>query len=319
MPDIATAGGSNPDRPFHDLANIFPLMQGEEFDGLVQSIKENGLLVPIVMHEGLVLDGRNRWLACKKAGVELRDETFSGGDLLTFVLEINAKRRNQTQSQRAMIAAKLMNAPPHRAKKSATLQPLMTCEIAAKHLNVSPRLVMSAKYVLKHGKPERIASVENGEQSVGDAEQWIKNEKNHERREAKRQAQADHLAALTASITTKKAKGKEPATADPPAAIDAAPVAVAEPAPAPAPAPVPITEPAPAAVEPPPPAADPPATSTADPAPDPPAEPAPPPQPKVKMTLPLDADVGGVLRERYPEWKVEANAILRAALLGGTS
>ncbi len=53
----------------HEFANIFPLMNNKEFTELKKDIKENGLLEPIVLHEGQILDGRNRFNACKAVGV----------------------------------------------------------------------------------------------------------------------------------------------------------------------------------------------------------------------------------------------------------
>jgi ParB-like chromosome segregation protein Spo0J len=51
--------------PYHPLANLFPLIEGEEFAALVASIKANGLRDPIIVHDGLVLDaaGRPAWIA----------------------------------------------------------------------------------------------------------------------------------------------------------------------------------------------------------------------------------------------------------------
>ena len=50
------------DRQYHEVANIFPLMQGDEYDGLKADIKANGLLEPIWLHPDthLIIDGRNR-------------------------------------------------------------------------------------------------------------------------------------------------------------------------------------------------------------------------------------------------------------------
>jgi hypothetical protein len=54
----ATAG------KFHPASDIFPLIEGDEFSALAEDIRANGLLVPIVLHEGMILEGRNRFRAC---------------------------------------------------------------------------------------------------------------------------------------------------------------------------------------------------------------------------------------------------------------
>jgi ParB-like chromosome segregation protein Spo0J len=55
---------------FHALATLFPLLDGAGFDELVADIRAHGLREPVVMFEGKVLDGRNRYRACVEAGVE---------------------------------------------------------------------------------------------------------------------------------------------------------------------------------------------------------------------------------------------------------
>ena len=54
---------------FHGIANIFPLIHGREFVDLKQDIKTNGVHESIVMYEGQILDGRNRFRACQEVGV----------------------------------------------------------------------------------------------------------------------------------------------------------------------------------------------------------------------------------------------------------
>ena len=56
----------------HPLADALPLMEGAELDDLVASIAKHGLVDLIVRQNGLIVDGRNREIACKLAGVEPR-------------------------------------------------------------------------------------------------------------------------------------------------------------------------------------------------------------------------------------------------------
>ena len=52
----------------HHLANAYPMMPDDQYKGLKADIETNGLQEPIVLLDGLILDGRNRYKAC----IELR-------------------------------------------------------------------------------------------------------------------------------------------------------------------------------------------------------------------------------------------------------
>jgi ParB-like nuclease domain len=56
----------------HPAADLFPPLEGEspEFGELVRDLQEHGLLQPIVLHEGKILDGQDRYRACQHAGIE---------------------------------------------------------------------------------------------------------------------------------------------------------------------------------------------------------------------------------------------------------
>jgi N6-adenosine-specific RNA methylase IME4 len=96
-----------PCKRFHPIANVLPLIDGAEFDRLVADIAEQGLLNPITLYQGQVLDGRNRECACHAAGVEARYVEFDGKDPAAFVLSQNLARRHLGPSERAMVAARL--------------------------------------------------------------------------------------------------------------------------------------------------------------------------------------------------------------------
>jgi len=89
----------------HPLCTLFPRLSGNEFESLCADIRENGLRSPIVMHDGMILDGGNRYRACIEAGVDPVFEKFNGGNLVSFVLSVNLHRRHMTPGQQAAIVA----------------------------------------------------------------------------------------------------------------------------------------------------------------------------------------------------------------------
>ena len=94
---------------FHPVAEIFPLMEGEQYDQLVQDIRENGLRQAVWLYEGKIIDGRNRYRACLDAGVALQWHEWHGeGSLVQFVVSLNLHRRHLTSSQRAASAAEAL-------------------------------------------------------------------------------------------------------------------------------------------------------------------------------------------------------------------
>ena len=88
----------------HPAASLFPLLEGDQFDDLVEDIHIRGQLVPIVLHEGEILDGRNRARACAKLKLEPVTVEWSGGGSLTeAVIAYNLKRRHLNSAQRAAV------------------------------------------------------------------------------------------------------------------------------------------------------------------------------------------------------------------------
>jgi N6-adenosine-specific RNA methylase IME4/ParB-like chromosome segregation protein Spo0J len=153
--------------PFHELANALPLLEGEEFQKLVTDVRENGVLLPIVQYEGKILDGRNRLLAAREAGVEIRFIEYKGDDPAAFVISQNVMRRHLNPSQRAMIAGKLAKLRQGQPVKSQICD--FTQARAAKLLNVSKRSVEHARDVIEQGAAALVAAVETGKAKVSAA------------------------------------------------------------------------------------------------------------------------------------------------------
>jgi len=80
-------------------------MSGDEFAALVSDIKANGLQSPIVIHDGMILDGGNRYRACVEAGIEPEFREFAGDSIIAFVLSANLHRRHMSAGQQAAIVA----------------------------------------------------------------------------------------------------------------------------------------------------------------------------------------------------------------------
>ena len=101
----------------HPAAEIFPMLSEEELTELAEDIKANGLLHPLIVKDGVLVDGRNRREACRRAGVEPRVEELNGTDPIAYILATNVNRRHLTKGQRAMAVAKLYPDAEHGAGK----------------------------------------------------------------------------------------------------------------------------------------------------------------------------------------------------------
>jgi ParB-like chromosome segregation protein Spo0J len=97
-------------KQFHEVASIFPMMGKEDLDELILDIQQNGLLEPIWLNtEGLIIDGRNRYLACRQLSLTPTYRTYTGTQsLVSFVVSLNLKRRHLTEGQKAMLSGDII-------------------------------------------------------------------------------------------------------------------------------------------------------------------------------------------------------------------
>jgi len=90
----------------HPLSALFSRLDlaGDDLAALVEDIKDQGLLSPITTHEGMVLDGWNRYTACGLAGVEpVLIPLHPGADPWEFVKGSNMLRRHMSPAERVAV------------------------------------------------------------------------------------------------------------------------------------------------------------------------------------------------------------------------
>ena len=175
----------------HKLAKYFPILEGDEFDLLVQDIKENGQLEPIVLYNSQILDGVNRYRACKKLKIECKWVDYEGDDPLSYVISLNIRRRHLDVSQRAMLATEMLPEFENQAKQrhgvegSGTDDPDLVLDSegwarasgqAAKQFGVSDRAVRRAKRV-KEDAPDKVDDIIKGKTSVTAVDDELRNAK----------------------------------------------------------------------------------------------------------------------------------------------
>lgn len=170
---------------FHPVARLFPLMSDQSFRELLTDIEAHGQLTPIWLHEGQIVDGRNRYRACIELGIEpeLR-EWDRQGDLVDFVLGLNMKRRHLTASQRAVVAFKMLplleaQAKERQARRSTDAAPEILPEqkadsrdLAAAMVGVSGRYVSDVKRIANEA-PETLKALEAGQLTLQGAKRQL--------------------------------------------------------------------------------------------------------------------------------------------------
>lgn len=177
-------------RQFHEVANLFPLMSGEEFAALKQDIAENGLRESVWLHsDGSIIDGRNRYKACTELGIEPEYRTWNGeGSLVQFVVSLNLHRRHLSSGQRAVVGLDMLPLLEKEAKArqrggqggvlldqkidqaNGEKRAPQAAAQAATIVNTNRQYISDAK-AIQESAPELIADIRTGELNIPQAKQ----------------------------------------------------------------------------------------------------------------------------------------------------
>jgi len=216
----------------HPVAALFPPLTDQEFQQLVADIKTNGQHVPITLTADgkTIVDGINRWKACKLAGVEAKfrnlPKSYDETETINFIISANMRRRDLAAGQKAMIGLEIAPHLEAAAKerkvsgkgadgsggrgKQKNLVPqegqgkraARVVDQVAKASGVGHNTVSKAKKVKTHS-PTLAADVAAGKVSLNDAHKQVR------RAEAASQVAAEKEAPSRATAIVRTHDGQE--------------------------------------------------------------------------------------------------------------
>ena len=82
-------------------------MNPEEFDAFCEDIQERGILFPVTIFEGKVLDGGHRYRAAHRTGTQFKIVKYEGKDPAGYIAACNVLRRKLSSLQRALVGARM--------------------------------------------------------------------------------------------------------------------------------------------------------------------------------------------------------------------
>jgi polyhydroxyalkanoate synthesis regulator phasin len=115
----------------HPAASVFPLIEGEEFEELCESIKKHGVQHPAIVRDDELIDGRNRM----RAVIRLQEDGWSGHcpvkewsgedrNVAEWIWETNALRRHMSEDGLVYASAAIwpLIAKENEARREANLK-----------------------------------------------------------------------------------------------------------------------------------------------------------------------------------------------------
>ncbi len=173
---------------FHEAANIFPMLTGDEYRALKDDIAQNGQIEPIWTHQGKILDGRNRYVACLELGIEPKCREWTGNSPVAFVVSMNLKRRHLSPSQQAACSIEIEKQIALERKYTDVCAEIIpqtfgeTREVVAKLFDINPHYITDAKRIAQEA-PDLLDDVRSGELTIPRAMHQLKERKQDELRE----------------------------------------------------------------------------------------------------------------------------------------
>ena len=180
-----------------DFKKLIPALTVEEFKQLEANILSEGIRDPLVVWNGYLVDGHNRYTIATQHGLEYKtvNKEFKDGNAVKEWMILNQfGRRNLSNYQRSVLALQLEDVFKAKAKENQKIsegkgkqisaevkvEPIETRQELAKVANVSHDTIAKVKRIEAVASPEVKAQLSTGEMSINQAYQEIKKEEKKE-------------------------------------------------------------------------------------------------------------------------------------------
>ena len=179
-----------------DLRDLIPPLSDEERKMLEDSIQRDGCDTPLIVWNGTIVDGHNRYEICTKHGIAfntVQKDFDSRDDVMLWMIDTQRARRNLNevdsillaQKKTAILAEKAREKQLKRLKQNRSVQmdktekTINVREETAKEAGVSTGTIARFEQIQKK-KPELIDNIRKGEVTIGKAYNAIKLEEKKE-------------------------------------------------------------------------------------------------------------------------------------------
>ncbi len=175
---------------------LIPQLSDEEYEQLEANLKAEGCRDPLVVWEGALIDGHNRYKICNENGISFEkiNKRFADrSEAIEWIIRNQFGRRNLDNYQRTKLALRLEEAIAARAKAHVVeggraggkgpqnsanpLPPIETREEIAKLAGVSRDTVDKVKQIEKDAPKEIKDLLTKGQISINKAHQSVKKNK----------------------------------------------------------------------------------------------------------------------------------------------
>lgn len=142
---------------------IIPPLSSDEFSALETAIVTEGCRDSLVIWNGILIDGHNRYEICQRYGIKFKTTEMkfdSRQDALIWIIKNQFGRRNLEKYQRGVLALKLKDFFAQKAKENQVRKPDFVPQISAEQ-KIETRQEIAKAADLSHDTIAKIETIEN--------------------------------------------------------------------------------------------------------------------------------------------------------------